>query len=304
MTLNLKDENVRPKFIKARTVPMAFREKVDKELDRLTEIGIISQTEHSDWATPLVPVIKPDGSVRLCADYKVTLNADLEDVVYPLPLVEELFSALQGGAKFSKLDLKEAYTQVEVDDRTKQLLTWNTQKGLFKVNRMVYGTKPNTAIFQQIMEKTLKGVESTVVLVDDILVTGKDNEQHLQNLKSVFERLQQAGFKLKKEKCVFLQPNVKYLGHIIDERGLHKDPEKVGAMLEAPRPGDQTQLRSFIGMINYYARFVPNLSSILSPLFSLLKKESKFAWTEACEEAFLEAKKRMTSNEILAHAAF
>lgn len=301
VNLKLKNDQIKPKFLKARTVPLAFREQMDQELDRLVEKGVISPINFSEWATPLVPVIKQDGTIRLCADYKITLNANLEDVNYPMPLIEELFAALQGGRKFTKLDLKEAYTQVEVDEETSKLLTWNTHKGLFKVNRLVYGTKPNTAIFQQIMDKTMKGLKGVVCLLDDILITGKNEDEHIENVRAVFERLKQAGLKLKKEKCKFFQDQVKYLGHIVDANGLRKDPEKLQSIKNVPRPTNHKEIRAFIGMVNYYAKFIPNLSSILTPLFKLLRKEEKFIWDEKCEAAFNYAKKKLVDETILTH---
>lgn len=299
--LNVKDGDIKPKFIKARTVPLAFRDKMDAELERLMNRGIITPIDHSDWATPLVPIPKGDGSLRVCADYKITVNPILEDVNYPLPLIDELFSALQGGVTFTKLDMKEAYTQFELDDETMRLLVWNTQKGLMRVNRLPYGTKPNTAIFQQHIEKTINGLKGVVVLTDDIAVTGKTRAEHMANLRAVFTRLKKDGFKLNRKKCQFFQDKVKYLGHIIDAEGLHMDPDKIRAIKEAPIPKDQTQVRAFVGMINYHARFLPNLSSILSPLFKLLKKDSKFTWDDSCTKAFEQAKQQMLSDEVLAH---
>lgn len=301
INLKLKDPNVKPKFIKARTVPLAFREKMDKELDRLEKLGIITPIKSSEWATPLVPILKGNGELRVCADYKITVNPHLENVNFPLPKVEEILAALEGGQSFTKLDLKEAYFQFELDDETKEILVWNTHKGLYTANRLPYGPTPNTSICQEKVGSVLAGLKGVVLLVDDILVTGRTDAEHIENLEKVLTAIQEAGFKLNKGKCVFFQPRVKYLGHVIDADGLHKDPEKIIAIVEQPRPANQTQVRAFIGMINYYAKFIPNLATILTPLFRLLRKDIKFEWTKDCEAAFKLAKSKLTSEEVLVH---
>lgn len=125
---------MQPIFFKPRTIPFAYKQAVETELDRLINLGAIEKIDNSDWGTPLVPVFKSNGKIRLCADYKVTLNKYVEDIQYPFPRIEELFIALEGGQQFSKLDFVNAYNQLKVDDQTSRLLAWSTHKGIFKVN--------------------------------------------------------------------------------------------------------------------------------------------------------------------------
>ena len=146
--------------------------------------------------------------------------------------------------------------------------TINTLKGFFRYNQLPFGISLALAMFQQIMENLLVNVPNVSVYFDDILVTGKDHKDHLQNLASVLQRLKEAGLALKKEKCVFAQPRVEYLGHIIDDKGLHPSPQKVKAVQAAPIPKNVTELQSLIGFVNYYNTFLPNLSSMLSLLYS------------------------------------
>ncbi|XP_044755016.1 uncharacterized protein LOC123313970 [Coccinella septempunctata] len=218
---------------KARPLPFAMREKVEQELERLLSLGVIEPVDYSPWGTPVVPVIKKDGSVRLCGDFKVTLNPHIEIDKYPLPRIEQLFASLQGGEHFTKLDLANAYTQL--------------------------------------MESLLQGVDGVVIFIDDIVVTGKDRAEHLERLEKVFERLQDAGFKISVNKCEFFKSKITYMGYQIDKTGLHTCQEKIEAFNKAPVPKDISQLKSFLGLVNYYGKFVPNLSSILHPLYNLLR---------------------------------
>ena len=248
-----------------------------------------------------MPVVKPDGSVRLCGDYKVTVNRVAKVEKYPLPRIDDILSSLSGGISFSKLDLAHAYQQVPLDEDSQKLTTINTSKGLYQYTRLPFGVSSAPAIFQRVMETLLQGIPCVSIYLDDILVTGKTKSEHLQNLQEVLKRLQQAGMKLKQAKCAFMLPTIEYLGHRISAEGIYPTKDKVRAILEAPAPQNITQLRSFLGMINYYAKFLPQLSTLLAPLYSLLQKKTAWTWGAAQKRAFEEAKKALTSSKILTH---
>ena len=296
----LKAEH-QPRFCQARVVPYALRPKVEAEIDRLCEEGIISPLKFSDWATPIVPVVKKNGDVRICGDFKVTINPVLCVEKYPIPRIEDLFASLAGGQHFSKLDLSHAYLQMPVEEKSRKYLTITTSKGLFCYNRLAFGITSSPAIFQRAMDHVLQGLSNVHCYLDDILITGQDRMHHLKNLDAVLGRLEDFGLRLKKEKCEFFKDSLEYLGHVIDAQGLHKTPEKVRAIVDAPAPTDVSQLRSFLGMINYYSRFIPNLSSILNPLNSLLCKGKQWQWTSECKTAFREAKQQLLSQSVLTH---
>lgn len=137
---------------------------------------------------------------------------------------------------FTKLDFTSAYNQLELSKDSKELLAWSTHKGIYYVNRLPFGVKPACAIFQKAVEKILQGTQDAANFLDDIIVTGKNQKEHLGNLREVLRRLRDAGFKLNLKKCDFFKPAIKYLRHIIDKSGLHKDPDKVIAIIKAPRP--------------------------------------------------------------------
>eukprot|EP00731_Ephydatia_muelleri_P014717 Em0008g437a len=255
-----------PSFYKYRSAPFIMKEKIEKELERLELAGIITPVQFSEWAAPIVPVVKADGSIRICGDYKLTLNRVARIETYPIPRVEELFAVLRGGEKFSKIDLSSAYQQIVLDEQSRPYTTINTHKGLFMYNRLTFGIASAPAIFQRTMETILQGCQRTCVYFDDILVTGSSNDEHLANLDSVLCKLEGAGLRLNRAKCAFMLPSVEYLGHRIDREGLHPTEEKVIAIHNAPVPTSVTVLKSFLGLLNYYSKFLPNVSSTLAPL--------------------------------------
>ena len=295
------DDGVQLKFFKARPVPYALREKVDKELDHLFKEGVIQPVTHSDWAAPVVPVVKRDGSVRLCGDYKITVNKIAKFDSYPLPRIDDLFASLSGGQTFTKLDLAHAYLQVPLDAESKKFTTINTHRGLYQYNRLPFGISSAPAIFQRTIENILQNLPQTCVYLYDIPVTGKTEKEHLQNLENVLTCLENSGLRLKQQKCSFMLPSVDYLGHTISSEGLQPTKEKIRAITDAPTPTNVAQLRSFLGLVNYYGKFLPQLATTLAPLYSLLQRNSKWQWTDKQQQAFKAAKDQLSSSKLLVH---
>ena len=298
--LQLQPE-ARPKFFKARPVPFAIREAIENELDRLEGLGVIEKVDHSDWASPIVPVPKRDGKVRVCGDFKVTINCTLEVDKYPLPKPADLFATLAGGKKFTKLDLSQAYQQLPLEEKSRKLVTVNTHRGLFRYTRLPFGVASAPAIFQKLMDSILQGIPRVICYIDDILITGVSDQDHLQNLSLVLQQLTKHNIRVKKSKCEFLMPSVEYLGHKVTAEGLHAMESKLDAIVQAPQPRNLQELRSFLGLLNYYGKFIPNLASLLHPLNSLLQHDQPWRWTPDCEEAFQQAKQALTSSNVLVH---
>ena len=290
-----------PKFCKLRKLPFALKPVVGDELDRLETQGVIKKVPHSDWSTPIVVVRKPGGKVRICGDFKVTINPVLKTDIYPLPLPEELFQSLNGGSKFSKIDLADAYLQIELDEESKKLVVVNTHKGLYQYQRLPFGLSCAPALFQKIIDQTIADIPGVVCYLDDIIVTGKTDQEHISNLQKALKRLKTAGFHLKKEKCKFFQSQVQYLGHIIDKDGIRPVPEKIKAIVDMPEPNNPKELRSFLGMVNYYDRFTPGLASKCACLNDLLHKDAKWKWTKLHSQAVNAIKLSLTSTESLSH---
>ncbi|XP_063825507.1 uncharacterized protein K02A2.6-like [Ostrinia nubilalis] len=300
VSIQLK-EGAKPTFLRARPVPFALRDKVGRELDRLERQGILLKVDYSEFATPIVAVPKPNGEVRICGDFKVSLNSQIIVDEHPLPTTEELFSGLAGGEKFSKIDLKCAYLQWKVREQDQKYLTLNTHKGLYKCTRLMYGLNCAPAKWQRKIENILKGIPGIAVFIDDIQITAENDKVHLERLELVFSRLAEYGLKINLTKSSFLQKEIEYCGYKISKLGIHKLPSKIDAIQKAPPPKNITELKSFLGLVNYYGRFLGNLATTLEPLHKLLRLETKWEWTIDCDIAFKKIKKEMQSDTFLVH---
>ena len=217
--------------------------------------GILEPVIFCPWGTPVVPICKKDGSIRLCGDYKVTVNRKTITETYPLPRMEDLLASLAGGTAFSKLDLIQAYQQLVFDDEFKDMVTINTHRGLYRVNRLPFRVASAPSLFQHIIENLLRGIPGVLIYIDDILVTGRTIAEHLSNLGSVLVWQEDTWVRLKRSKCCFLIPSVEFLGHRISAKGIQPTLEKVETIRNAPEPSDVTQHNSVVGAVNYYGKF-------------------------------------------------
>lgn len=294
-------ENATPHFLKARPVPFAVRSAVEAELQMLQTQGIIAPVQHSDWATPVVVVRKKDGSIRLCGDYRSTINKEAKPAIYPMPTVSEILTNLQGGTIFSTLDLTQAYQQLWLSEETAQMLTINTIKGLYKVKRMPFGISAAPAIFQRFMETVLSGIPGIGIYLDDIIISGTNATQHLERLDQVLNRLEKSGLRLKRTKCQFGVSQVQYLGFKIDASGVHPMEDKLKAIREMPMPSNKMELQSFLGLLAFYDRFLPNRASKAKDLYRLLEKDVKWKWEDQHSQAVLQLKRDITDTTRLTH---
>jgi hypothetical protein len=257
-------------------VPYASLPIVEQELDRLLNLGVIKPVRYADWAAPVMVVKEPDGSARLCVDYSTGLNDALQLHQHPLPVPEDIFATLNGGHVFSRIDFSDAYLQVELDEGSKRLCNINTHRGVYEYQRLPFGVKSEPCIFQAIMDKMLAGLPFATAYLDDIVVVSRSQEDHGRHLHALFDRINEYGFRVRPGKCSF-QPSIKYLGLIADKDGRCPDRQKISAVADMPAPTNITTLRSFLGLVNYYQSFVPNVRYIPQPLDDLLKKDKE--WT-------------------------
>ncbi|CAH2207977.1 jg821, partial [Pararge aegeria aegeria] len=290
-----------PRFLKARPVPYALRERVEKEIDRLEREGVLRAVSFSEWATPVVPIVKKSGEIRLCGDYRSTVNEATESDTYPMPTANEVFATVAGGKFFTTLDLDRAYTQVIVDDNTSKLLTLNTCKGLYTVHRLAFGVKACPGIFQRLMTSLLAGIPGVAVLIDDIIICGRTMLEMHERLDVVLERIEKAGLRLNKNKCKFAKERVEFLGFVIDSEGIHPAPSKVESIVNTPAPKNKKELQAFLGLYNFYERFIQNKATILEPLHRLLDTEQAWKWTKVEQNAFETAKRLLTFDVTLIH---
>ncbi|KAF2905830.1 hypothetical protein ILUMI_00336, partial [Ignelater luminosus] len=210
--LVFRDENVTPIFCKARPVPYAIKDAVEKELKRLVHTGVLKPVTSSEWASPVVVVPKPNGSIRICANFKISINRFLSKEHYPLPNPKDIYASLAGGVVFTSLDLSEAYLQLHVHKESQLLLTINTHVGPSK--------------FQEVMDRILIGLDGTSCYLDNILIAGESRADCLTKTLLVLERLQKHNIRVRVDKCDFFVPELKYLGHIIDKNGIRPDEER------------------------------------------------------------------------------
>ncbi|VVC36912.1 Integrase, catalytic core,Ribonuclease H-like domain,Reverse transcriptase domain,Aspartic peptidase [Cinara cedri] len=228
-------EGGKPKFFQPRPLPLVLKPKVEAELERLEKEGIISKVKYSLWGTPIVPVIKPSGDIRIGGDYKVTVNQYLKFEREIVPRIEELLI-------------------------------------------------PNIRVY-----------------FDEILIFGDSEEEHFETLTEVIDLIKSLGLTVRKEKCLFFENQIKFLGYIINREGSKQDPEKIKAINLMTYPKDKTQLQAFLGSINYYRQYIPQISTIQAPLSNLLKKDVQFNFNRNCQLALNQIKREIISDRILKH---
>ena len=292
---------VKPIFCKSRAVPFALRKQVEEILQQQVEDGELQPVEQSEWAAPIVVVKKKDGGIRICADFKMTINPYLRHKTFPLPTPEEIFATLANGESFTKLDLARAYKQMEVAYDSQSLLTITTHMGLFKFSRLPFGVATAPAMWQRAMSIVFQGCKRVVYYMDDILVTGNTREEHESNLRQVFQRLQQYGLRINLSKCRFFQHTVEFLGHSISTDGIRPTDERIRGVVGAPVPTNKGELKSFLGLMTYNAKFLPQLATVLHPLYQLLCKDVKWKWSKVHDIAVKEAKHLVSRAPVLAH---
>ncbi|GBN69688.1 Retrovirus-related Pol polyprotein from transposon 297 [Araneus ventricosus] len=222
---------------------------------------------------------------------------------YPLPRIDDTLDALNGSQWFSTLDLKNGYWQSEIQPEDKEKTAFTTGQGLWQFKVMPFGLCNAPVTFERLMETVLRGLtsEASLVYLDDIIIVGRTFQEHLDNIRKVFQRLQKANLKLSPKKCRFFRKEVSYLGHIISADGVKTDPEKTKAVVDWPRPETVHDLRSFLGLCTYYRRFVRNFSAIARPLHKLTEARSNFNWTEECEKSFNSLKQALITSPVLTY---
>lgn len=281
-----------------RMAPLELAE-LKTQLEELQEKGFIRPSV-SPWGAPVLFVKKKDGSLRLCIDYR-ELNKITIKNKYPLPRIDDLFDQLKGAGVFSKIDLRSGYHQLRIAETDIPKTAFRTRYGHYEFRVMPFGLTNAPAAFMDLMNRTFRDCldKFVVVFIDDILVYSRDEEEHREHLGLVLSRLRERSLFGKLSKSEFWLGNVNFLGHVISKEGIAVDPDKIKAITEWPAPTNVHEVRSFMGLAGYYRRFVEGFSKIALPITSLVRKKAKFIWTEKCEEAFKELKKRLTTAPVL-----
>ena len=298
--IRVKDGTTPTAITTPRRVAQPLLPKVKQELDMMLEQGVISPvTQPTEWCFGMVPVLKPNGNVRICVDL-TPLNKSVRREMHPMSTVDESLSKLAGSRIFSKLDAKSAFWQIPLSEDSKLLTTFITPFGRYCFNRLPYGICSASEIFQRTMMKILDGVEGVICHMDDVLIHGPNAETHNVRVRQTLQKIQAAGITLN-EKCEFSQRSIRFLGCIIDDKGVHVDPNKVAAVRNFPPPTNVTELQRFMGMVNHNAKFLPDLAKINGPLRQLLCKDRQWVWEAPQQEAFQQVKDLLSSSPVLAH---
>lgn len=237
--------------------------------------------------------------LRICADYKSTLNKYLNEDKYPIPHIDVILAKLNGGRYFCKLDISRAYLHIIVDEETAKLQTITTHLGNFKVKRLFFGIKNAPSIWQRYIDQLIGHLPGVSVFFDDIKIQGTTQDELLQCTEEILCILKDHGLKLNRDKCEFGVSSLQYLGFRLDRFGIHKTDDKIKTIVNAPAPTNIAELRSLLGLINYYGRFIPNLSTILAPMTKRLHAEKKFKWTNCCKIAFQKVKEIISQDTTL-----
>ena len=300
--LNLHiDQQVQPVAQPLRRPAFSLREKIEKKLDELLQEDIIEKVEGpTPWVNPVVVVPKPNGDVRLCVDMRCANQAIIRER-HPIPTIDEVLEDMQEGSVFSKLDLKWGYHQIELNEESRGITTFVTHKGLFRYKRLMFGITSAPEKYQQVIQQVLQDCSGTANISDDIIIYGPNTAEHDKRLEKVLTRLKDRGLTLNKEKCVFHMPKLTFMGLVLSRQGIGPTEEKVKAVNEACEPQSVSEVKSFLGLVNFNARFIPDLATVAEPLRRLTKKGEPFVFGPEQQAAFTELKRRLTQAETLGY---
>ena len=295
-----------------RRIPPQMYDEVKTHIQEMLDLGAI-RPSNSPWASSIVLVRKKDGRLRFCIDLRRLNNRTVKDA-YSLPRIESILDSLDGAQIFTTLDLKAGYWQVEMAEECKAYTAFTCGPlGFYECDTMPFGATNAPATFQRLMHDCLGDLNMNwcIVYLDDIIVFSDTKEEHIKRLEAVFQKLMAAGLKLKPTKCFFFRNEIEYLGHVVSGKGISTNPKKIEAVTKWPTPKTVYDVRSFLGFVGYYRRFIKNFSKITKPIREVitgLENQSKRAakktyieWTDAAESAFEALKTMCVSTPILAY---
>ena len=290
-----------PIYWKPYKIPYALEEEVEKKICELLKNGIIRECS-SPWNSPLIPIRKKSGDLRLCVDYR-RLNQITVKKVFPIPDHQQIIDCLSGSNYFSTLDLSQGFYQIPLRKADQEKSAFTIRSGQYCFTRMPFGLTNSPCTFQLVLNKVMRKVnwKKCVIFMDDILVFGKSEKEHNSNLEDVLHILEENGLKITPTKCGILKEEVTFLGHIISKNGVRTDPSKIASMKELNEPTNRKELQTFLGMCSYYRKFIKDFASISSPLYDLTSTKQKFEWNTAHSKAFHELKEKLSMPPILSY---
>lgn len=289
------DQSITPIAQHARRVPIALKSQVEEEIHKLLRLGIIERVEGtSPWVSPLVIVIKDNGKLRLCVDMR-RANTAIRRGFHLIPTLDDFLSRLSKAKMFSRLDIKDAYHQVMLSEKCRHITTFITHIGMFRYLRLMFGIICAPELFQMIIEQILSKCRNVLNYQDDILVWGNSTEDHDEALKAVLRTLKEKNVLLNNQKCEFGVPKTKFLGHLLSADGVRPTDEKIAAVKSFRTPATSEEIRSFLGLVGYVGRFIPDLATKTHSLRQLMTSKDTFNWEKSHDEAFDKLKDLVTS---------
>ena len=298
-TIPLKDPESKPPYRPPFRATPAEREEMQKHLKDLTEAGLIEPST-SPYGSPVLFVPKKDGGLRMCIDYRALNKLTLSNG-YPLPRIDDLLDQLQGSTIFTTMDLMSGYNQIRISEEDVPKTAFTTPFGHFQFKVLCFGLTNAPATFQSVMNRLFQPMLSkfVVIYIDDFIIYSKSRLEHFAHLRAVMEVLRRNQLYCKLPKCEFLRNKLVFLGHEVSADGIRADPGKTSAVNDWPTPRGEKEVRQFVGLANYFRRYVEGYAQLVSPLTDLLKKDVPFDWTVRCQAAFDGVKAKLTSSPCL-----
>ena len=290
-----------------RKIPYGYQDKLSEHLKRLKDDDIIEDApmnKPTTWISNLVFAPKPKdpdpAAVRICLDSRVP-NRAIKRNKHDIPSVQDILLDINGATVFSHLDLNAGYHQLELDEASRDITTFYTHEGNKRYKRLLFGIVSAQDEFDRAIRKTISGIKGARNISDDIIVFGRTQVEHDKSLVEVFQRLADANLTLKKEKCVFNQPEITFFGFRVTKDGIRPDNSKVEALKNATQPSSKEDVRSFLAMASASRMFAPNFSKITAPLRELIKDGIPFIWDTEEKEAFEKLQNSLSNDSLLAH---
>ena len=295
------EENAMPVIHAPRKIPAALRDKLKFELEKMEANKVIAQVEEpTEWVNSLVVIEKPNGALRICLDPR-DLNKVLKREHFQLPTWEEISTRIVNAKYFTKLDANHGYWQIPLDLESSLKTTFNTPFGRFRFLRMPFGIHSAQEVFHKRIYQHFENIEGCETDIDDFLIWGISEEEHDRRLIQTLEKAKQINLTLNIDKCKFKRNEITYLGHKLTENGIVPDPSKVEAISKMPPPLDKQGVQRVLGMVNYVAKFIPNVSAATAPLRALLQKDIEWQWGTEQQESFERIKQLLVNSQCLAY---
>ena len=295
------DPEIPPIAQPIRRVPYQLRDKLSTKLDEHVELDIIEKMSGpSSWVSPVVMLPKPSGDISLCVDMRQG-NVAVKREPFPIPTIDEVLQDLNQSKFFSKLDLTTAYNQIELSPESRDITRFGTHKGLYWYKRLMFGISCAPEMYQKVLHQILQECDGAHNILDDVIVHAPTEEEHDKRFENVVRVLSSRGLTLNRDKCQFKMSYLEFMGHVLSARGIGPANVKVKAVVDAREPTNAAEVRSFLGLVNFTARFIPDLATVSAPLRQLTKSGEPFVWGPEQQQSFDELKKRLSSAETLGY---